>query len=538
MATRKEMDLTGLYDLTPSSTRTRSSRPSPFKVPTPIPGRETAETGRLAIPDTVNDHVPPISRSALKIPPEPPLVIHEDEEKDETAIDADPASSDDDEPTASADIPQTIFISTPKKETRTKILGTLANGSRGNNVRAKVKEPSESPDSKKASQWDAENRRKTKKPVKTIKLSRGTPASSRISSASANIHAADKKKPVKKGNVVSEPAPPKKKKSMSGLKIPSEIPAATSPKPAFRKGLRTYGTPGTSLPTPVTTQSSPSPSPSPKNKRRIEDEPDSDRAGKKSKRDSGFSFGSSSPLSSVPEDLHEKEVETECKICFQEVDRTLAEMYLWPSSRPTMLQKGEYCTWHKTREAEKEWQEQSYPTIDWTKLKDRLSDYDSDLERLINEPETSHYRQALKGKTKGKIHSLARPQEDEDVDLELELGFYGYRGLDMMTNHITTTFHDLLRGKSAGDYVISTNARGVASYARLVLAKELATLLIRDEMKVSLERARDILVESTSVGEVLNGKEIFAETGESKKKKPNGRVYVGWDGNEIEPTQF
>lgn len=70
-----------------------------------------------------------------------------------------------------------------------------------------------------------------------------------------------------------------------------------------------------------------------------------------------------------------------------------------------------------------------------------------------------------------------------------------------------------------------------------MLAKELATLLIRDEMKVSLERARDILVESTTVGEVLNGKEIHAETGDSKKKKPGGRVYVGWDGNEIEPTQ-
>lgn len=71
-------------------------------------------------------------------------------------------------------------------------------------------------------------------------------------------------------------------------------------------------------------------------------------------------------------------------------------------------------------------------------------------------------------------------------------------------------------------------------YARLVLAKELAALLIRDEMKVSLERARDILIESTSVGEALNGKEIHVGT---EKSKANGRVYVGWDGNEIESTQ-
>lgn len=72
----------------------------------------------------------------------------------------------------------------------------------------------------------------------------------------------------------------------------------------------------------------------------------------------------------------------------------------------------------------------------------------------------------------------------------------------------------------------------------MVLAKELAALLIRDEMKVSLDRAREILIESTSVGEVLNGKEIYAETGDSKKKEKSvGRVYVGWDGNEIESTQ-
>lgn len=99
-----------------------------------------------------------------------------------------------------------------------------------------------------------------------------------------------------------------------------------------------------------------------------------------------------------------------------------------------------------------------------------------------------------------------------------------------------TNFHDLLRSSSTGDYVISTSARGVANYARLVLAKELATLLIRDEMAVSIERAREILVKSTSVGEALNGRDVHAETGDGKKK-PGGRVYVGWDGNEIEATQ-
>jgi hypothetical protein len=72
---------------------------------------------------------------------------------------------------------------------------------------------------------------------------------------------------------------------------------------------------------------------------------------------------------------------------------------------------------------------------------------------------------------------------------------------------------------------MSTKARGVAPYARLVLAKELATLLIRDEMKVSIERAREILEESAAVGEVLNGKDVQDEAGNVTKISA-GRRYV------------
>ena len=72
---------------------------------------------------------------------------------------------------------------------------------------------------------------------------------------------------------------------------------------------------------------------------------------------------------------------------------------------------------------------------------------------------------------------------------------------------------------------MSTNAGGVTSYARLVLTKELATLLIRDEMDVSIERAREILKESATVGEILNGKDVQDQIG-PVKQRATGRRYV------------
>lgn len=190
-----------MYDYK-DSPKTRSRKPqlgfkTPFKN---SEGPKTAETKRLAVPEAVNDHAPPAPRTSLKVPA--PLEVYDDKEKEEPPVDADPVSSDDDEPTASADIPQTIFITTPKKETKTKVLGNVTNGIRGNNIGRFAKEVTESPDSKKAKEWEEENRRKLerkKKRSREMKTDKSKSFSSRISaaSASANIHAANTKKPVK-----------------------------------------------------------------------------------------------------------------------------------------------------------------------------------------------------------------------------------------------------------------------------------------------------------------------------------------------------
>lgn len=74
---------------------------------------------------------------------------------------------------------------------------------------------------------------------------------------------------------------------------------------------------------------------------------------------------------------------------------------------------------------------------------------------------------------------------------------------------------------------MTTIAGGVPGYIRLVLAPELAALLIKDEMTVSIERAREILEESRLVGEAMNDND---DTG----KKAGRRSYVDELGNEYE----
>jgi hypothetical protein len=73
------------------------------------------------------------------------------------------------------------------------------------------------------------------------------------------------------------------------------------------------------------------------------------------------------------------------------------------------------------------------------------------------------------------------------------------------------------------------STKGPSGYVTNVLAPELATLLIRDDMRVTIERAREILQESIAVGEELNGK----EGEDSKTYRKQGRWEVDENGNEI-----
>jgi hypothetical protein len=68
---------------------------------------------------------------------------------------------------------------------------------------------------------------------------------------------------------------------------------------------------------------------------------------------------------------------------------------------------------------------------------------------------------------------------------------------------ITREFSGALRDRIGSDKVIA--ARDVSGYVQMVLAPELATRLVMDDMNKTIEQARDIMAESAELGDLLHG---------------------------------
>lgn len=66
---------------------------------------------------------------------------------------------------------------------------------------------------------------------------------------------------------------------------------------------------------------------------------------------------------------------------------------------------------------------------------------------------------------------------------------------------ILFTFASKIRQQASSDPVMAS--RGVSSYVQSVLIPELATLLVKDDMRVDDDAARDILRQSANLGELL-----------------------------------
>jgi hypothetical protein len=70
---------------------------------------------------------------------------------------------------------------------------------------------------------------------------------------------------------------------------------------------------------------------------------------------------------------------------------------------------------------------------------------------------------------------------------------------------VTTEFSRKLRQLAAVDNILKT--AGVAAYAQTVIVPELSVLLVKEDMKVNDEDARQILRDSMGIGEQLNAAE-------------------------------
>lgn len=164
---------------------------------------------------------------------------------------------------------------------------------------------------------------------------------------------------------------------------------------------------------------------------------------------------------------------------------------------PMNIKKQErFCRSHRKREAEDEKELKGYPDIDWKNLDSRISKHHSFIKKLIN-GEESHYRDLLSEKVNaGKERTLLT------TTTNLTPGYYGARGLRIISENIMRKFTPLLKKQIVQDRLMSS--RGFTPYVQAVLVPEVAVLLIMEDMSVKTEEAREILNDSASVGELLN----------------------------------
>ncbi|KAM0278032.1 hypothetical protein ACHAQH_005401 [Verticillium albo-atrum] len=184
-----------------------------------------------------------------------------------------------------------------------------------------------------------------------------------------------------------------------------------------------------------------------------------------------------------------------CPMCELPVDKELLRTF--SKGRPLGInQQIKFCRLHNSKSAEATWLERGYPEIDWDALPSRFSPHYKSLKRIMN-GEGSHYKSILADKV-----SEGRERTLRKTERSLAPGYYGPRGLRIMSEHLISRFASALRRRAVEDELVA--ARGSAVFVSTVLVPELASQLIMEDMSVGIDEARTILEESVPIGDLLH----------------------------------
>lgn len=189
-------------------------------------------------------------------------------------------------------------------------------------------------------------------------------------------------------------------------------------------------------------------------------------------------------------------ITSKCPMCYQDVDRELLEKHS-KDGKMTVKQQTAFCRLHRRKSAAKAGTQRGYPTINWETLGPRFDAHRDFLKNILEGKQASHYRNILKERVEsGKNRTLLTNHDN------LTPGYYGPRGLQVMTEFIMGKLSDVIRRRAVEDKLISV--RSYTGYVQTVLVPELTVRLIMEDMSVTEERAREVLQESVEVGELLH----------------------------------
>lgn len=124
-----------------------------------------------------------------------------------------------------------------------------------------------------------------------------------------------------------------------------------------------------------------------------------------------------------------------CQLCGEQVDSSFKEDFEIQNCRGRHMSyrmQERFCQAHKSRKAERTWQDRSYPKVDWTALEERLKKHRAHIQAVLDQKVTSHYREELEkavqeGNTRTALRSL-----NAGKGSGTNVGYYGTRGQKMM----------------------------------------------------------------------------------------------------------
>ena len=204
--------------------------------------------------------------------------------------------------------------------------------------------------------------------------------------------------------------------------------------------------------------------------------------------------GRSRSPSSEPESILGNE--SVCPMCNLPVEQSLLDDFSKTHNRMGIVQQQKFCDLHRRLSARDKWIERGYPEIDWLRLDLRISKHHNFL-RGILQGKPSYFTDAFYRTIKSGGNKTVLKTEES-----LTPGYYGPRGQRAISDNIIKNFSDLLHERAIEDRLIA--ARGDAAYLQSVLVPEIAVRLIMEDMDLEAVEARSTLVDSASIGELLN----------------------------------
>lgn len=120
-----------------------------------------------------------------------------------------------------------------------------------------------------------------------------------------------------------------------------------------------------------------------------------------------------------------------CPMCKKEVDRELLERFL-AQPKQRVREQQQFCVSHQQNTAEKEWESQGYPTIDWETFDKRVQKHFPALEKFLAPDCSSYYRNILDEALKsGKSRNFRLSLSGDGLET-ISCGYYGTKGSGKM----------------------------------------------------------------------------------------------------------